>query len=156
MSSNMQHQAVPLSRSKKCIVGTGLERQVPLDYGALAISKYEGKGYLYNTDKVPWGKCINKVQILADGAATVGGELTLGKNLLVAYIPWEGYNSADAVLIRENLVYEDIYTSFHIQKYEIQTHVTSQGPEKVTIEIPHLEAHLLHNLDKNGIVMLGS
>jgi DNA-directed RNA polymerase subunit beta len=71
-------------------------------------------------------------------------------------MPWEGYNSEDAVLISERLVYEDIYTSFHIRKYEIQTHVTSQGPERVTNEIPHLEAHLLRNLDKNGIVMLGS
>ncbi|XLS64479.1 hypothetical protein HN51_024453 [Arachis hypogaea] len=67
------------------------------------------------------------------------------------YMPWEGYNSEDAVLISERLVYEDIYTSFHIRKYEIQTHVTSHGPEKITKEIPHLEAHLLRNLDKNGI-----
>jgi hypothetical protein len=106
--------------------------------------------------RVPRGKCIKKGQILADGAATVGGELALGKNVLVAYMPWEGYNSEDAVLISERLVYEDIYTSFHIRKYEIHTHVTSQGPEKVTNEIPHLEAHLLRNLDKKGIVMLGS
>ncbi|XP_043813281.1 DNA-directed RNA polymerase subunit beta-like [Manihot esculenta] len=102
------------------------------------------------------GKCIKKGQVLADGAATVGGELALGKNVLVAYMPWEGYNFEDAVLISERLVYEDIYTSFHIRKYEIQTHVTSQGPERITKEIPHLEAHLLRNLDKNGIVMLGS
>ncbi|VVA21093.1 PREDICTED: RNA polymerase [Prunus dulcis] len=95
-------------------------------------------------------------QILADGAATVGGELALGKNVLVAYMPWEGYNSEDAVLISERLVYGDIYTSFHIRKYEIQTHVTSNGPERITNEIPHLEAHLLRNLDKNGIVRLGS
>uniref|UniRef100_A0A6N2MWU3 DNA-directed RNA polymerase n=1 Tax=Salix viminalis TaxID=40686 RepID=A0A6N2MWU3_SALVM len=94
MSSNMQRQAVPLARSEKCIVGTGLERQG---------------------------------QVLADGAATVGGELALGKNILVAYMPWEGYNFEDAVLISERLVYEDVYTSFHIRKYEIQTHVTSQG-----------------------------
>ena len=71
-------------------------------------------------------------------------------------MPWEGYNFEDAVLISERLVYEDIYTSFHIRKYEIQTHVTSQGPERITKEIPHLEAHLLRNLDRNGVVMLGS
>lgn len=71
-------------------------------------------------------------------------------------MPWEGYNSEDAVLISERLVYEDIYTSFHIRKYEIQTHVTSHGPERITNQIPHLEAHLLRNLDKNGIVILGS
>ncbi|KAH0759643.1 hypothetical protein KY290_023136 [Solanum tuberosum] len=187
MSSNMQRQAVPLSRSEKCIVGTGLERQAALDSGALAIAEREGRIVYTNTDKillagngdilsiplviyqrsnkntcmhqklrVPRGKCIKKGQILADGAATVGGELALGKNVLVAYMPWEGYNFEDAVLISERLVYEDIYTSFHIRKYEIHTHVTSQGPEKVTNEIPHLEAHLLRNLDKKGIVMLGS
>ncbi|PHT54972.1 DNA-directed RNA polymerase subunit beta [Capsicum baccatum] len=187
MSSNMQRQAVPLSRSEKCIVGTGLERQTALDLGALAIAEREGRVVYTNTGtillagngdilsiplviyqcsnkntcmhqkpQVPQGKFIKKGQILADGAATVVGELALGKNVLVAYMPWEGYNSEDAVLISERLVYEDIYTSFHIRKYEIQTHVTSQGPEKVTNEIPHLEAHLLRNLDKNGIVMLGS
>nr|QFZ96525.1 RNA polymerase beta subunit [Diabelia spathulata var. spathulata] len=187
MSSNMQRQAVPLSRSEKCIVGTGLERQAALDSGALAIAEHEGKIIYTDTDKillssngdtlsislvmyqgsnkntcmhqkpqVQRGKCIKKGQILAYGAATVGGELALGKNVLVAYMPWEGYNSEDAVLISERLLYEDIYTSFHIRKYEIQTRVTSQGPERVTNEIPHLEAHLLRNLDKKGIVMLGS
>nr|ASA38102.1 RNA polymerase beta subunit [Lobelia fenshamii] len=187
MSSNMQRQAVPLARSEKCIVGTGLERQAALDSGALVIAAHEGKIISTETDKillsgngdtrsipllmygrsnkntcmhqkprVPQGKCIKKGQILADGAATVGGELALGKNILVAYMPWEGYNFEDAVLISERLVYEDIYTSFHIRKYEIQTNVTSQGPERVTNEIPHLEAHLLRNLDKNGIVRLGS
>ncbi|KAG8481068.1 hypothetical protein CXB51_025810 [Gossypium anomalum] len=71
-------------------------------------------------------------------------------------MPWECYNFEDTVLISERLVYEDIYTSFHIRKYEIQTHVTSQGPERITNEILNLEAYLLRNLDKNGIVMLGS
>nr|YP_010392340.1 RNA polymerase beta subunit [Campanula pallida]UPX07948.1 RNA polymerase beta subunit [Campanula pallida] len=187
MSSNMQRQAVPLSRSEKCIVGTGLEGQVALDSGALALAQHEGKIIYTDTDKIFFsgngdtlslplvmyqrsnkntcihqkpqvqrGKCIKKGQILASGTATVGGELALGKNVLVAYMPWEGYNFEDAVLISERLVYEDIYTSFHIRKYEIQTYVTSEGPERVTNEIPHLEAYLLRNLDKNGIVLLGS
>ncbi|CAI8603992.1 unnamed protein product [Vicia faba] len=106
--------------------------------------------------QVQKGKCVKKGQILADGAATVGGELTLGIKVLVAYMPWEGYNFEDDVLISERLVYEDIYTSLHIRKYEIQTHVTSHGPERITYKIPHLEAHLLRNLDKNGIVILVS
>nr|QHV41227.1 DNA-directed RNA polymerase beta subunit [Paris marmorata]QNH94209.1 RNA polymerase beta subunit [Paris polyphylla var. yunnanensis] len=187
MSSNMQRQAVPLSRSEKCIVGTGLERQTALDSGLSVIAEHEGKIIYTDTHKIVFssngdtiniplvmyqcsnkntcmhqkpkvqrGKYIKKGQILADGAATVSGELALGKNVLVAHMPWEGYNSEDAVLISERLVYEDIYTSFHIRKYEIQTHVTSQGPERITKEIPHLEAHLLRNLDRNGIVMLGS
>nr|YP_009390879.1 RNA polymerase beta subunit [Drosera erythrorhiza]ARV87543.1 RNA polymerase beta subunit [Drosera erythrorhiza] len=187
MSSNMQRQAVPLSQSEKCIVGTGLERQVALDSGGLALAEHEGKiistenakivfsgnGYTRTIPLIRYqgsnkntcidqktrmtpGKCIKKGQILADAAATVGGELALGKNVLVAYMPWEGYNFEDAVLISERLVYGDIFTSFHIRKYEIKIDVTSQGPERVTNEIPHLEAHLLRNLDKNGIVMLGS
>nr|WCF63562.1 RNA polymerase beta subunit [Paris caobangensis] len=187
MSSNMQRQAVPLSRSEKCIVGTGLERQTALDSGLSVIAEHEGKIIYTDTHKIVFssngdtiniplvmyqcsnkntcmhqkpkvqrGKYIKKGQILADGAATVSGELALGKNVLVAHMPWEGYNSEDAVLISERLVYEDIYTSFHIRKYEIKTHVTSQGPERITKEIPHLEAHLLRNLDRNGIVMLGS
>nr|QUB02668.1 RNA polymerase beta subunit [Streptolirion volubile] len=189
MSSNMQRQAVPLSRSERCIVGTGLEHQTALDSGVSAIAEHEGQIIYTNTHKIIFssngdtntrsiplviyqrsnkntcmhqkpqvsrGKCFKKGQILADGAATVGGELALGKNVLVAYMLWEGYNSEDAVLISERLVYEDIYTSFHIRKYEIQTHVTSQGPEKITKEIPHLESHLIRNLDRNGVVMLGS
>nr|YP_009414059.1 RNA polymerase beta subunit [Lilium bakerianum]YP_009991249.1 RNA polymerase beta subunit [Lilium nepalense]ASN66468.1 RNA polymerase beta subunit [Lilium bakerianum]QHD46228.1 RNA polymerase beta subunit [Lilium nepalense]QPF99524.1 RNA polymerase beta subunit [Lilium nepalense] len=187
MSSNMQRQAVPLSRPEKCIVGTGLERQTALDSGLSTIAEHEGKIIYTDTHKIVFssngdtiniplvmyqrsnkntcmcqkpqvqqGKFFKKGQILADSAATVGGELALGKNVLVAYMPWEGYNSEDAVLISERLVYEDIYTSFHIRKYEIQTHVTSQGPEKITKEIPHLEANLLRNLDRNGVVRLGS
>ncbi|KAJ8425421.1 hypothetical protein Cgig2_032221 [Carnegiea gigantea] len=111
---------------------------------------------MHQKPQIPWGRCMKKGQILADGAAIVGGELALGKNVLVAYMPWEGYNFEDAVLISEHFVYEDIYTSFHIRKYEIQTYMTSQGPERVTNERPHLAAHLLRNLDKNGIVRLGS
>ncbi|KAM3708051.1 hypothetical protein ACB098_02G071500 [Castanea mollissima] len=190
ISSNMQRQAVPLSRSEKCIVGIGLERQVALDSGALAIAEHEGKIISTDADKillsgkvdkgdiisiplimyqrsnkntcmhkkprVPRGKCIKKGQILADGVVMVGDELALGKNVLVAYMPWEGYNSKDVVLISERLVYGDIYTFFHIRKYEIQTYMTSYGPERITNEIPHLKAYLLRNLDKNGIVMLGS
>ncbi|KAK9029131.1 hypothetical protein V6N11_026254 [Hibiscus sabdariffa] len=128
MSSNMQRQAVPLSCSDKCIVGTGLERQVALDSGVPAIADHEGKiistdtakiilsgngdalgiplvmyqrsnknTCMHQTARVQRGKCIKKGQILADGAATVGGELALGKNVLVAYMPWEGYNFEDAV-----------------------------------------------------------
>nr|QBC71790.1 RNA polymerase beta subunit [Drosera indica] len=187
MSSNMQRQAVPLSQSEKCIVGTGIERQAALDSGVLAIAKNEGKiissdtakilfsgnGYtrsipliryegsnkntcLHQNPLIPPGKWIKKGQILADAAATVDGELALGKNVLVAYMPWKGYNFEDAVLISERLVYGALLTSFHIQKYEIEIDVTSQGPERLTNKIPHLEAHLLRHLDKNGIVMLGS
>nr|YP_009299783.1 RNA polymerase beta subunit [Pelargonium quercifolium]AJB99697.1 RNA polymerase beta subunit [Pelargonium quercifolium] len=187
MGSNMQRQAVPLSRSEKCIVGTGLESQVALDSGMTLITEHAGKIISTHADKIllsvngetlssplvfyersnrnTWihqkpqvsrGKCTKKGQLLADGAATVGGELALGKNVLVAYMPWEGYNFEDAVLISERLIYEDIYTSFHIRKCEIEIFVTSKGPEKITRKIPHLDDYLLRNLDKNGVVILGS
>nr|YP_009300108.1 RNA polymerase beta subunit [Pelargonium transvaalense]AJC00023.1 RNA polymerase beta subunit [Pelargonium transvaalense]AKF43110.1 RNA polymerase beta subunit [Pelargonium transvaalense] len=187
MSSNMQRQAVPLSRSEKCIVGTGFEGQVALDSRIPLITEHAGKIISTHTDKIllsvngwtlssplvlfqrsnknTWihqtpqvsrGNCTKKGQILADGAATVGGELALGKNVLVAYMPWEGYNFEDAVLISERLVYEDIYTSFHIRKCEIPIFVTSKGPEKITNQIPHIDPHFLRNLDKNGVVILGS
>nr|YP_009041047.1 RpoB [Tetraphis pellucida]AIB08532.1 RpoB [Tetraphis pellucida] len=99
---------------------------------------------------------LKKGQILTDGAATSKGELALGKNILVAYMPWEGYNFEDAILINERLIYEEIYTSIHIERYEIEARVTSQGPEKITREIPHLENNVLRHLDKNGLVLLGS
>nr|YP_010410344.1 RNA polymerase beta subunit [Cycas falcata]YP_010410779.1 RNA polymerase beta subunit [Cycas edentata]YP_010411127.1 RNA polymerase beta subunit [Cycas sundaica]UCU08338.1 RNA polymerase beta subunit [Cycas glauca]UDY71815.1 RNA polymerase beta subunit [Cycas circinalis]URF35006.1 RNA polymerase beta subunit [Cycas sp. Sulawesi 11333]URF36398.1 RNA polymerase beta subunit [Cycas seemannii]URF36920.1 RNA polymerase beta subunit [Cycas rumphii] len=111
---------------------------------------------MHQKPRVRRGEYVKKGQILADGAATVGGELSLGKNILVAHMPWEGYNFEDAILISERLVYEDIYTSFHIERYGIVTCMTSQGPERITKEIPHLDAHLLRHLDGNGLVMLGS
>nr|YP_009171339.1 RNA polymerase beta subunit [Pelargonium australe]AJA38545.1 RNA polymerase beta subunit [Pelargonium australe]AKF43100.1 RNA polymerase beta subunit [Pelargonium australe] len=187
MSSNMQRQAVPLSRSEKCIVGTGLEGQVARDSGMTLITENAGKIISTHADKIllsvngetlssplvlyersnrnTWihqnpqvsrGKWTKKGQLLADGAATVGGELALGKNVLVAYMPWEGYNFEDAVLISERLVYEDIYTSFHIRKCEIEIFVTDKGPEKITRKIPHIDDHFLRNLDKNGVAILGS
>ncbi|KAH0447338.1 hypothetical protein IEQ34_023834 [Dendrobium chrysotoxum] len=89
------------------------------------------KTCMHQKTQVQRGKYMKKGQILAGRAATAGGELALGKNVLVAYMPWEGYNFEDAVLISERL--------------EIQTHVTSQGPERITKDIPHLEARLLRN-----------
>nr|YP_001019104.1 RNA polymerase beta subunit [Chlorokybus atmophyticus]Q19V98.2 RecName: Full=DNA-directed RNA polymerase subunit beta; AltName: Full=PEP; AltName: Full=Plastid-encoded RNA polymerase subunit beta; Short=RNA polymerase subunit beta [Chlorokybus atmophyticus]ABD62240.2 beta subunit of RNA polymerase [Chlorokybus atmophyticus] len=102
------------------------------------------------------GEFIKKGDILADGAATVGGQLTLGKNVLVAYMPWEGYNFEDAILISQRLVYDDIYTSIHIEKYEIEARKTKLGPEKITREVPNLGDYVLRNLDENGIVIPGA
>nr|AER45540.1 rpoB [Agathis australis] len=111
---------------------------------------------IHQKPRIRQGQYVKKGQILADSAATVGGELSLGKNILVAYMPWEGYNFEDAVLISERLVYEDIYTSLQIVRYEIGIYMTSEGPEIITKEIPHLDAHSLRHLDENGLVMLGS
>lgn len=187
MGSNMQRQAVPLLKTEKCIVGTGIESQIALDSGSIIVSMKGGKiNYidnkkitlsvnknLINTNliiyqrsnnntcmhqkpQVKKDKYIKKGQILADGSATSNGELALGKNILVAYMPWEGYNFEDAILINERLIYDDIYTSLHIERYDIEARVTSEGAEKFTREIPHLDSYLLRHLDKNGFVSTGA
>lgn len=102
------------------------------------------------------GQVIRKGQIIADGEVTVNGELALGSNILVAYMPWEGYNFEDAILISERLLYEDIFTSLHIEKYSIESYVTDLGDEKITREIPHLNPYLLRHLDEAGLVSVGS
>lgn len=95
-------------------------------------------------------------QILADGSATESGELALGQNILVAYMPWEGYNYEDAILISERLVFNDIYTSIHIEKYEIEARQTKLGPEEITREIPNVGEDSLRQLDETGIIRIGA
>ncbi|KAI7757525.1 LOW QUALITY PROTEIN: hypothetical protein M8C21_008188, partial [Ambrosia artemisiifolia] len=125
MSSNMQHQEIPLSQSEKCIVGTGLEGQATLDSEALAIVEHKGKIFYTDIDKILLSCYISTFQqqylyalkTLAYRAATVGGEFALDKHILVAYMLWEGYNFEDVLLISKRIVYEDIYTSFHIRSW---------------------------------------
>ncbi|HEY9809542.1 MAG TPA: DNA-directed RNA polymerase subunit beta [Halomicronema sp.] len=95
-------------------------------------------------------------QVMADGSATEGGELALGQNILVAYMPWEGYNYEDAILISERLVYHDVYTSIHVEKYEIEARQTKLGPEEITREIPNVGEDALRQLDENGIIRTGA
>lgn len=95
-------------------------------------------------------------QILADGSATEKGELALGQNILVAYMPWEGYNYEDAILISERLVSEDVYTSIHIEKFEIEARQTKLGPEEITREIPNVGEDALRQLDETGIIRKGA
>lgn len=95
-------------------------------------------------------------QVLADGSATEGGELALGQNILVAYMPWEGYNYEDAILISERLVYDDVYTSIHIEKFEIEARQTKLGPEEITREIPNVGEDALRQLDEGGIIRIGA
>jgi DNA-directed RNA polymerase subunit beta len=102
------------------------------------------------------GDWVEKGDLLADGAATSRGELALGKNVLVAYMPWEGYNFEDAILISERLVYENIYTSIHIERYEVETRPTKIGMEEFTRTIPHVGIESIQHLDENGIVLPGS
>jgi DNA-directed RNA polymerase subunit beta len=95
-------------------------------------------------------------QVMADGSATEGGELALGQNILVAYMPWEGYNYEDAILINERLVYDDVYTSIHIEKFEIEARQTKLGPEEITREIPNVGEDSLRQLDEQGIIRVGA
>jgi DNA-directed RNA polymerase subunit beta len=95
-------------------------------------------------------------QILADGSATEKGELALGQNILVAYMPWEGYNYEDAILISERLISEDVYTSIHIEKYEIEARQTKLGPEEITREIPNVGEEALRNLNEDGVIRKGA
>ncbi len=105
---------------------------------------------------VSLGEEVKKGQVIADGPATDNGEISLGKNALVGFMSWEGYNYEDAVLINEKLVKEDVYTSIHIEEYECEARDTKLGPEEITREIPNVGEDALKNLDENGIIRIGA
>ena len=102
------------------------------------------------------GEDVVPGQVLADGSSTEGGELALGQNVLVAYMPWEGYNYEDAILISERLVFDDVYTSIHVEKFEIEARQTKLGPEEITRELPNVGEDALRNLDERGIIHIGA
>ena len=99
---------------------------------------------------------VSSGQIIADGPATSGGELALGQNLLVAYMPWEGYNYEDAILINERLIEEDLFTSIHIEKFDLEVNVTDFGAERVTRDVPYVKGEYLTDLDSHGIIYKGT
>lgn len=141
---------------------TADEIHVRTDKGALDI--YKMQKYLRSNQ----GTCINQRpivfkgdriaerQVLADGPATDNGELALGYNVLVAFMPWEGYNYEDAILLSEKLVKEDIYTSIHIEEYECDARDTKLGPEEITRDIPNVAEEALRDLDDRGIICIGA
>ena len=102
------------------------------------------------------GDIVEKGQVLADGPSTEGGELALGRNILIGFMTWEGYNYEDAVLISEKLVKEDAFTSIHIEEHEIETRETKLGPEEFTRDIPNVGEDALKDLDENGIIRVGA
>ncbi|MGC9212266.1 MAG: DNA-directed RNA polymerase subunit beta [Athalassotoga sp.] len=102
------------------------------------------------------GEHVEKGDCIADGPATDMGELALGRNVLVAFMPWEGYNFEDAIVINQSLIEEDAFTSVHIEAYETYARETRLGPEEITADIPNASKELLKNLDENGIVRVGS
>ena len=188
MGSNMQRQAVPLLKTQAPYVGTGLERKVAVDSGAVITSKAAGtvtfvdarkiivtdengkEHYhrLLNFEKSNQSMCLHqkpiidlgdkvkKGDIIADGPSTAGGDLALGKNILLAFMPWEGYNFEDGILISERLRKDDVFTSIHIEEFDIEARTTKLGDEEITREIPNVSEEALRNLDENGIIRIGA
>ncbi|NLM05341.1 MAG: DNA-directed RNA polymerase subunit beta [Tissierellia bacterium] len=102
------------------------------------------------------GDKVKKGDVIADGASTKNGEIALGKNILIAFMTWEGYNYEDAILINEKLVMEDVLTSIHITEYEIEARETKLGPEEITRDIPNVGDDMLKNLDDRGVIRIGA
>ncbi len=183
MGSNMQRQAVPLMITESPLVSTDIEDKVAVDSGAVVVAREEGKVVALDGSSITIGKesyklkkfirsnadtCINQRPIvklgqkvekgepIADGMSTQAGELALGKNLLVAFMPWRGYNFEDAILISEKISKEDIFTSIHIEEFQIEATETRLGNEELTRDIPNVSEETLKNLDKDGVIRVGA
>jgi len=197
MGSNMQRQAVPLLRTQAPFVGTGMERKVAEDAGAVIKARRAGEvvyvdarqvvirpdvrprinelGWVeddvYELTKyrrsnqdtcilykpnVALGTKVAVGDVVANGPAVENGELALGYNVLVAFMPWRGYNYEDAIILSERLMQDDIFTSVHVEEYELQVRDTKRGSEEITREIPNVSEEALLNLDENGIVRIGA
>ena len=184
MGSNMQRQAVPLLIADPPIVATGMERDVAVNSGLLVRAERKGavtyvdaetievngtdvyklRKYVGLNERtcqnqkpiVALGQKVEKGEVLADGAATFKGELALGRNVLVGFMAWDGFNFEDAIIISEELVENDVYTSIHIEEYDIEIRDTKLGREEFTRDIPNVGERALHNLDESGIVRIGT
>ncbi|MBF7096000.1 DNA-directed RNA polymerase subunit beta [Alkalibacter mobilis] len=128
-----------------------------LDKYTLLKFKRSNQGTCFNQRPiVVKGERVEKGQILADGPSTDNGEIALGRNILIAFMTWEGYNYEDAILISEKLVKEDVFTSIHIEEYESEARETKLGPEEITRDIPNVGEDALKNLDERGIIRIGA
>ena len=141
---------------------TATEIRVRTDRGILdtyKLLKYtrSNQGTCINQKPIVYkGEVVEKGQVLADGPATDKGELALGFNVLIAFMPWEGYNYEDAILLSEKIVRDDIYTSIHIEEYECDARDTKLGPEEITRDIPNVAEEVLKDLDDRGIIRIGA
>ncbi len=183
MGANMQRQAVPLMVTESPLVGTGMEAKIARDSGTVVVAEESGKVTSVDAEHVTIGKkiyhlkkfirtnadtCLNqrpivklgehveKGQVIADGIGTREGDLALGKNLLVAFMPWRGYNFEDAILLNDRLVKEDVLTTIHIEEFNIEATETRLGNEEVTRDIPNVSEEALRNLDETGIIRMGA
>ncbi|MGA3035243.1 MAG: DNA-directed RNA polymerase subunit beta [Terracidiphilus sp.] len=136
---------------------TQLSREVGSDIYQLIKFKRSNQNTCINQKPVVReGERVVKGQVIADGPCTEQGELALGRNVLVAFMPWRGYNFEDAILISEQLVKEDYYTSVHIEEFEIEARDTKLGPEEITRDIPNVSEHALRDLDESGVIRIGA
>ena len=183
MGSNMQRQAVPLLVAEPPIVDTGLEREVAANSSMVVRARKAGKVTYVDSMRIEVGTdiylmkkyqglnertCLNqrpiiqvgdkveKGQIIADGASTHLGELALGRNVLVGFMSFDGYNYEDAIIISEELVKQDVYTSIHIEEFDVEIRETKLGREEFTRDIPNVSEKALRNLDETGIVQVGT
>ena len=183
MGSNMQRQAVPLLVTEPPIVATGVEKDVATNSSMVIRPRRAGRVNFVDATRIEVGSdvyhlkkfvglnertCLNqkpvvqlgdrveKGQVIADGAATYHGELALGRNVLVGFMSYDGYNFEDAIIISEELVKDDVYTSIHIEEFDVEIRETKLGREEFTRDIPNVSEKALHNLDENGIVQIGT
>jgi len=195
MGSNMMRQAVPLIRTDKPLVGTGMEAVVARDSGVTMVVKrggqverVDGSRIVVRVNKdeevagepgvdiyrlfkyrrsnqntcfnqkplVKVGDALKRGDIIADGPSTDLGELALGRNILVAFMPWSGYNFEDAIIISEKLVRDDAFTSIHIEEFECTSRQTKLGDEEITRDIPNVAEEALRHLDESGISRIGA
>ncbi len=183
MGSNMQRQAVPLLVAEPPIVGTGLEKEVAANSSMVVRARRAGKVTFVDATRIEIGNdiyhlkkyqglnertCLNqrpiinigdkveKGQIIADGASTHLGELALGRNVLVGFMSFDGYNYEDAIIISEELVKQDVYTSIHIEEFDVEIRETKLGREEFTRDIPNVSEKALRNLDETGVVNVGT
>jgi DNA-directed RNA polymerase subunit beta len=134
-----------------------LSREVGADIYPLTKFKRSNQNTCINQKPiVKLGQRVKKGDVLADGPCTDLGELALGRNVLVAFMPWRGYNFEDAIVVSEKLVKEDYYTSIHIEEFEIEARDTKLGPEEITRDIPNIAESALKNLDDSGIIRIGA
>ena len=129
------------------------------EYDEYLIPKFQRSnqsGCINHRPIVRKGDEVQAGDVLADGPSCDGGELALGQNLMIAYMPWEGYNYEDAIIVSERVVAEDLLTSIHISEYEVDARDTKLGPEEITREIPNISEDMISDLDADGIIRVGA
>ena len=135
---------------------SNLDKSLSMEYSLDNYHRSNQDTCLVHKPAVFEGQWVQSGDLLADCSSSIGGELALGQNILIAYMPWEGYNFEDAILISERLVYDDLYTSIHIERYEVEIRETKLGFEEITRDIPEVSQDALKHLHSSGIAKLGS